>query len=111
MNRIFSSMLLCAVMIISVSNAADNTPQSPEEIESWWKDGKTLPIETTALYPLREQRVKDDTGINVLIDMSHKCDFFTLWNFGSHLNNRGFRTIGSHATLDSVLNTSTPSRV
>ena len=40
---------------------------------------KTLPLETTALYPLNDQRVKDDTGINVLVDMSHKCDFFTLW--------------------------------
>jgi hypothetical protein len=87
----------------AVVSAASKTPKTADEIEVWWKDGKTLPLETTALYPLRDQRVNNDMGINVLIDMSHKCDFFSLWAHGKFLNKRGFRTIGTHATLDSVL--------
>jgi len=86
-------------------------PATAEEIEQWWKAGKTLPLETTAKYPLPELRVPGDTGINVLIDMAHKCDFFTLWWLGGPLNARGLRTIGSHATLDSVLTPGSPCRV
>lgn len=84
-------------------SVSSNVPETLEEIEQWWKAGKTLPLETTARYPLHELNVRDDTGINVLIDMAHKCDFFTLWWLGGSLNARGLRTIGSHATLDSVL--------
>lgn len=84
-------------------SVSSNVPVTVEEVEQWWKAGKTLPLETTAKYPLRELNVHDDTGINVLIDMAHKCDFFTLWWLGGSLNARGLRTIGSHATLDSVL--------
>ncbi|MCK4997908.1 MAG: hypothetical protein KAS23_00180 [Anaerohalosphaera sp.] len=95
--------VLVLVMAVGVVCAADKAPKSPDEIEVWWKGGKTLPLETTALYPLKDQRVKEDTGINVLVDMSHKCDFFTLWTHGGYINRMGFRTIGTHATLDSVL--------
>ena len=86
-------------------------PRTLEEIEAWWKTGRTLPLATTAEYPLAELNVKDDTGVNVLIDMAHKCDFFTLWNLGGHLHRRGLRTVGSHATLDSVLTPGSPCRV
>ena len=86
-------------------------PETVEEIEAWWKAGKTLPLATTAKYPLHDLRVKDDTGINVLVDMAHKCDFFTLWTLGGYMNARGLRTIGSHATLDSVLTPGSPCRV
>ena len=86
-------------------------PQTPEEIELWWKSGKTLPLETTAKYPLRKLNIKNDLGINVLVDMAHKCDFFTLWTLGRYLHNRGIRAVGNHATLDSVLTPGTPCRV
>ncbi len=86
-------------------------PETAAEIEQWWKAGKTLPLETTAKYPLRDLRVRQDTGINVLVDMAHKCDFFTLWTLGGQMNARGLRTIGSHATLDSVLTPGSPCRV
>ena len=36
-------------------------------------------------FPLNELAIKEDTGINLLIDMSHKCDFFTLWQLGRPL--------------------------
>ncbi|NQV32368.1 MAG: alpha-L-fucosidase, partial [Phycisphaeraceae bacterium] len=86
-------------------------PQAVKEMEQWWKTGKTLPMGITDTYPLREINIKTDTGINVLIDMAHKCDFFTLWHLGGALNQRGIRTIGSHATIDSVLTPGNPCRV
>ena len=106
---------LCLLLITTVTSvfvtASTNIPQTPDEIETWWKAGKTLPLETTEKYPLPELRVKDDTGINVLIDMAHKCDFFTLWNLAGHLHKRGLRTVGSHATLDTLLVPGSPCRI
>ncbi len=93
------------------SAALVEVPQTIEEIEAWWKAGRTLPLETTNKYPLAELNVKDDTGINVLIDMAHKCNFFTMWKLGHHLNHRGLRTVGSLATLDSVLTPGSSCRV
>jgi len=89
--------------LVGVAMAAGDVPYTPEEIEMWWKAGKTLPLETGKQYPFDELKIKDDTGINVLIDMAHKCDFFTLWTLGGHLHKRGLRTVGSHATLDTLL--------
>jgi len=86
-------------------------PNTVEEVAQWWQTGRTLPVEINEAYPLRELNIKDDTGINVLIDMSHKCDFFTLWHLGGQLHRRGLRAIGSHATLDSVLTPGKPCRV
>jgi len=103
-------LFVCRATIVK-SAAAPPVPETPREIESWWKAGRTLPLETTAKFPLKELRITNDTGINVLIDMSHKCDFFTLWNLGRQLHSRGIRTVGSHATLDSVLTPGSPCRV
>ncbi len=86
-------------------------PDTPEEIEKWWKVGKTLPEETTAKYPLYELNVKNDTGINVLVDMSHQCDFFHLWWLAGQLNQRGLRAVSSHATLDTVIVPGSPCRI
>jgi hypothetical protein len=76
-----------------------------EEIEPGWQTGKILPVSVHDKYPLNEITIKDDTGINVLIDMAHKCDFFTLWNLGEPPNQRGIRTIGVSLIMisDSIL--------
>lgn len=95
----------------SESADRDSFPRTPEEIEQWWKAGKTLPLKTAAKFPLGKVNIKNDSGINVLIDMAHKCDFFALWNLGGHLHSRGIRTVGSHATLDTMLTPGTPCRV
>lgn len=86
-------------------------PRTPEEIEPWWKSGRTLPLETAALFPLNEVGIQNDRGINLLVDMAHKCDFFLLWNLGPKLHRQGIRTAGSHAVLDSVLSPGSPCRV
>jgi hypothetical protein len=114
-NRILLSLLAIfttSILLTTCTLAATaKTPYTPQEIETWWKAGKTLPLETTAKYPIPELNIKDDTGINVLIDMAHKCDFFTLWNLSRHLHNRGLRTTGSHATLDTLLTPGSPCRI
>jgi len=104
-------LLLLAALFICSTTIIKGAPETSEEIESWWKAGKTLPLETTMKYPFKELRITNDTGVNVLIDMAHKCDFFTLWNLGRQLHSRGIRTVGSHATLDSVLTPGSPCRV
>ncbi len=58
--------------MVSVVMAGDDIPRTPEEIETWWRAGKTLPLETSKHYPFDELRIKDDTGINVLVDMAHR---------------------------------------
>ena len=51
-----------------------------KQIDQWWKAGKTLPVEVTQQYPLDPIKLINDTGINLLVDMSHKCDFFYFGN-------------------------------
>ena len=84
---------------------------TPETIEKWWKLGRTLPVEVATQYPFKPIQVANDTGINVLVDMSHRCDFFLLWSLGEQLHQRGIRSAGSHATLDTLLTPESPCRV
>jgi len=84
---------------------------TPETIKKWWKSGRTLPVEVAAQYPFEPIQVANDTGVNVLVDMSHRCDFFLLWNLGEQLHQRGIRSAGSHATLDTLLTPGSPCRV
>jgi len=105
------TLFLILVLISPCAIAQTNVSQTSDEIELWWKTGKTLPMETAARFPLPEVRIQNDTGINVLIDMAHKCDFFLLWNLSGPLHKRGFRSIGSHATLDSLLTPGAPCRI
>ncbi len=81
------------------------------EIERLSKTGETLGPNVSAEFPLREQRVPADTGINVLIDLSHQANFFTMWSLPGMLRARGFRAIGSQAALDTVVVPGSLSRV
>ncbi|KPL11773.1 hypothetical protein AMJ85_03010 [candidate division BRC1 bacterium SM23_51] len=73
------------------------------EIEKLSKTGVTLPPDVAARFPLEEQRVRDDMGINVLVDLSHQANFFTMWRLPDALRKHGFRACGSQAVLDTVL--------
>ncbi|MFC1561850.1 hypothetical protein ACFL4Q_02515 [candidate division KSB1 bacterium] len=68
-------------------------------------------METAALYPLSEQRIENDTGINVLVDLSHQALFYTMWDLPRALRRMGFRVCGSQASLSTVLETGKPSRI
>lgn len=73
------------------------------KIERISKTGSTLEADIAKEFPLGEQRVCGDTGINVLIDLSHQANFFTMWSLPRMLRARGFRAVGSQAALDTVV--------
>lgn len=81
------------------------------EIERVSKSGETLSAEIAREFPLAEQRMRNDTGINVLVDLSHQANFFTMWSLPGMLRSRGFRAVGSQAALDTVLVPGALSRV
>ena len=70
--------------------------------------GDIIAVEDTLKFPFAEQPVKNDNGYNVLIDVAHQCNFSAMWHLPGLLWNRGYRAIGSHATLDTVLKPGEP---
>jgi len=106
MKYILSFLSICLLI------ACSSTPQwTDEQITEYWTSGQTLPAELLKQYPLPPQPVQDDKGYNVLVDMAHECSFNTLWTLPEQLNKVGFRSIGSHATINSVLNKDGESRI
>ena len=84
---------------------------SDEQITEYWTSGKTLPSEVLKQYPLPEQELGADKGYNVLIDMAHECNFTTLWTLPKQLNHIGYRSVGSHASINTVLDPKGESRI
>lgn len=76
-----------------------------------WHSGKTLPLEIGKQYPPEKINLPHDNGYNVLIDISHQCSFAYMWDLPDILQNRGYRTISSQASLNTVLNPKGKSRV
>ena len=112
MNR--ASLFLFTAWLIgtwAVQSGAAAQTFDAAEILGLSKQGKTLPAEVTAKFPLPPQRVSGDTGINVLVDLAHQASFFTMWSFPRELRRSGFRASGSQATLGTVLTPGKPSRV
>ncbi len=101
-------LAIASLMLASCSTVPEWTD---EQITEYWTAGKTLPSELLMQFPLPEQALVDDKGYNVLIDMAHECSFVTLWTLPEQLNSLGYRSIGSHATLNSVLNPDGESRI
>jgi hypothetical protein len=67
------------------------------------KTGETLDVRVSTLCSLPPQPVKDDSGVNVLIDHGHQTLFVAMWQWTELLRERGFRVVGSEACLDTVL--------
>ncbi|MGQ7868420.1 hypothetical protein [Sunxiuqinia sp. sy24] len=106
---IFFSLMLVA---FGCNNATQQTKViSDSEIDQSWQAGITLPVEVFQKYPLPIQDIKNDKGINVMIDLVHQCKFVTLWGLPERLNRLGYRAIGSQASVHSVLNPEGKSRV
>ncbi|MBN1420820.1 MAG: hypothetical protein JXP34_18760, partial [Planctomycetes bacterium] len=99
------------IAVVSAWIPARAAEPDPAEIERLSKSGETLAVEIAARFPLRPQRVRDDRGINVLVDLSHQALFVTMWDLPRMLRSSGFRVSGSQATLDTVLVPGTRSRV
>lgn len=88
--------------------------QTKEEkiITEAWHSGKTLPLEIGKHYPpILIEGLKKDNGYNVLIDISHQCTFAYMWDVPDILQNRGYRTISSQASLNTVLDPKGKSRI
>ncbi|MBC8870418.1 MAG: hypothetical protein H8E44_13430 [Planctomycetes bacterium] len=100
------SLVFCLHPILAAADGA-----AIAELERLSKQGETLPIEVVNDFPLREQYVRDDTGINVLVDLAHQASFFAMWSVPGELRRYGFRASGSQASLDTVLTPGKPSRV
>lgn len=84
---------------------------TPNQITDYWTSGKTLPSELLKKFPLPNQPVQNDKGFNVLVDMAHECSFTNLWTLPEQLNKLGYRSVGSHATIHSVLLPNGESRI
>jgi hypothetical protein len=107
--------LLIAAMTACTAGHQDQR-MTKEEIDNAWKEGLTLPLGafkdlSGEKVLFAEQSVQNDKGYNVLIDMAHECSFTTLWDLPERLNKSGYRAIGSHATVTTVLDPEGVSRV
>ena len=104
--------LICtSLFAITLAGICFGQSTDPAQIERISKSGDTLGPEVTSRFPLREQTISNDSGINVLVDLSHQANFFTMWRLPGMLRSAGFRSTGSQASLDSVLAAGKLSRV
>ena len=111
-------LLFCLLISVPLSVSANQTPASSTEqtpalaeIETLSKQGQTIPAEMAGTLELPRQRVRNDTGINVLTDLAHQATFVAMWSLPRELRNEGFRVSGSQATLNTVLDSANHSRV
>ena len=77
--------------------------QVPENVLRAIRKGEVLPTTALGEFPLPEQQVENDTGINVLLDLAHHCYMGAMWGVAESLRQEGFRCVSTHACLDSVL--------
>lgn len=64
---------------------------------------ETIDVESAKPFPLHEQAVRNDSGINVLVDHAHRATFKMMWTCPRMLRANGFRAVGSQASLNTVL--------
>jgi len=83
--------------------AIDAQAQESPDVEALAHSAETIPLELATDFELGEQRVRNDTGINVLIDLAHQASFKMMWTCPRTLRSQGFRAVGSQACLDTVL--------
>ncbi|KPK43485.1 MAG: hypothetical protein AMJ65_05695 [Phycisphaerae bacterium SG8_4] len=94
---------LTALMLLALGGLARGQAGDLAEIERISKSGATLGADVTSRFPLGPQTLENDTGINVLVDLSHQANFFAMWRLPRMLRGAGFRATGSQASLESVL--------
>jgi hypothetical protein len=102
----FVMFVICASMSVAVCLSATATEKmlALEKITQAWKQGQTLPESIFSTHAIPAGKPGgNDTGINVLIDLSRRCNFAWLWTHPSHFHRNGFRTCGTQATLDTVI--------
>ena len=107
------AVIFCAQLSIQAQNPGKHDPISltDKTIMEHWHSGKTLPVEMTRQYPWPDLGLKNDNGVNVLVDLSHQCTFANMWNFPRLLHEMGYRAIGNTASLHTVLEKGGQSRI
>lgn len=98
-----STLVFLSLFSLVLTSCTQTPNWTDEQITEYWTNGKTLPSEVLTQFPLPEQALIDDKGYNVLIDMAHECGFTTLWTLPKQLNKLGYRSVGSHATINSTI--------
>ncbi len=83
--------------------ASAHTSMSREQIDAYWHQGKTLPLEIGKQYPPGKLNIPNDKGYNIMIDISHQCSFASLWGLAGRLIQQGYRPVTNQASLNSVL--------
>lgn len=112
MKHTFSCGLFLLLLLIGWSCKNNNeTALTEAQIDQFWKEGKTLPASVFDKYPLPPQKIQNDNGINVMVDLVHQCKFATLWSLPGRLNTLGYRSIGCQATISEALKPGGQSRV
>ena len=97
---------------IAASRQADAERQRlVDEAASYWRKGRTLPVEFARRTPVGGPPAKNDTGVNVLVDQAHQTQFAVIWGLKGQIQQQGFRTCSSLACLDTVLTPGRPSRI
>jgi hypothetical protein len=107
----FAIPILLLFAIAGCARSGTEQDFTTEKITEYWTTGQTLPSSVTRSHPLPLQPVQNDKGFNVLIDLAHECSFHSLWTVPEQLNSLGYRAVGSHATLSSVLDPRGESRI
>ncbi len=108
----YAIVLLLIASLVACNNVSTSKSDDPNiNIDSYWKEGKTLPESVAKDFPLLVQQLEIDKGYNVLVDLAHQCKFATMWSLPQRLNGLGYRAIGSQASLHSVLDSSGKCRV
>ena len=111
--KVFAAILYCTQLYSQAQNPDehDQMTLSDETIMEFWHSGKTLPVEITRQYAWPDWGLKNDNGINVLVDIAHQCSFSNMWNMPRNLQTMGYRAIGSMASLNTVLENGGKSRI
>lgn len=106
------TIILLAVSLLSL-HASAQTKTQDQVVNEAWQSGKTLPVEIGSQY--KPELIKfgklTDNGYNVLIDVAHQCTFAYMWGLPSILQNIGYRTISSQASVNTVLDVRGKSRL
>ena len=105
--------IVLAVLAVAGTAVADTATSetAADQMHRLWKSGQTLPPALAEQFPIPPLNVPNDTGINIVVDLAHQCLFATMWGLPRRLHDLGFRSIVSHASLDTVLTPGTLSRV
>lgn len=84
---------------------------SEKEIAEAWYSGMTLPVGTGVEYAPAKVSPARDKGMNVLVDVSHECNFGYIWTLPRYLQELGYRGIASQASVNTVLDPKGVSRI